>query len=577
MRAGRSARIRRDDVVVVSEIVHAPDFHAGRGRPEDIVEQDVVVRAVVDLNAEARARRVVNGIAHDDVVVGGLVRVPHEESDAALGVSVNEVVPQNTERGTVEVDGRSSTVAVDDVVLHQPVRDDSVPAAGSVRVDLEAVRQVVVRLVATHDRVVGRVRNVDPVLGVVVDFVVLNEDILGKTGEDTVVPSGGDAGAVAVATAVLHDVVGGVRPGLVAEGADRDARARGAGHVEAVDGGEAHADELHAVVGIVASRRRRSDLGPERVLRADGEAVLRVALPILHPKTDVRAVGHGDRVTGLHRVGGVLEGGPWCGRGSGRAIVASRRYRIVGSPSGSRPAKRRERGQARQNVLTHIHPPRIQRVLCRSRAHGLSGGVARAGDSPAIGVLARAGASATRGRGKLRVDGARARRSESNQPAAARANESEPSPRCASHPQARARAPRRTAGGGHDATGTTRIRNKSLGSDVSRGSDERENAKESETGANWKDPAPLLPKPSVGLNFECVRIARAVSLLAASLAVVPRGPCATAPPPRGAWPSAPGRCESSGRVFFVPPRFAVFGKSCQTRTRPHFATRRIHV
>jgi hypothetical protein len=135
----RRARVRRHDVVVV----HQPGdrLHLERGglADEDVVEDDVVVRARRHLDRRARAGRVVDGVVDDQVVVRRLGAVALEQGDARLRALKMTLLRATPRMAPSRLKPAEPLQFAHRVPLDPPVRDQAVAARAEVGVDLDAV------------------------------------------------------------------------------------------------------------------------------------------------------------------------------------------------------------------------------------------------------------------------------------------------------------------------------------------------------------------------------------------------------------------------------------------------------
>src|SRR5262249_52281978 len=128
-----------------------------------------------------------NRVVDDQVVLGGASSIFLEQRDAGGMAVVQQVVSEYRVLHTVAVDARAATlpVVVYDVVLDQSIGDDAVAPLGDVSVELDAGVSVAPDRVSADDGVVRAVGDVDAVLfDGPAGHVVLDEDVLGETGED---------------------------------------------------------------------------------------------------------------------------------------------------------------------------------------------------------------------------------------------------------------------------------------------------------------------------------------------------------------------------------------------------------
>ena len=171
----------------------------GMVRVDDVIG-DLVVDAgrVGDQNAPAPIRWHQDGVVQQAVVLRADRAILVKDGDAGGKVIIQQVVAQQGIGHAVHVDRRAAAaipvnpaaVIIDDIVLHQPVRHDAIPAHAGVTIHVQAAVGVIVQPVAAHGEVIAAVVNVDAVLAVVVTFVALDQHVIGEGRKDAGAPTG---------------------------------------------------------------------------------------------------------------------------------------------------------------------------------------------------------------------------------------------------------------------------------------------------------------------------------------------------------------------------------------------------
>ncbi len=277
---------------------------------EDVVQDCVSSAPVHDVDSPAAVSGDEDCVVDDQVVLRRFGSVDAVEGDAIGVIVVDQVVLKARALHAVGIDARSAAagVVVNDVLLHQRLGNDPIPAHAGIAVHMNTAAVVSPHGVPANDRAIAAVGDVNSVLGFAAGKSVgFDKQIVGEAAEKS--PRAGAINAVAANRDAL--VVHGSNAGALDE-------LLGIVHRESFDDDVARSLKINSVAGSVGR------IDDHILFSAKNDR--RVLAPTLGlSKARIGSASNDDRVARCHRIGGMLQRLPRKRSRTLAAVVPGRR------------------------------------------------------------------------------------------------------------------------------------------------------------------------------------------------------------------------------------------------------------